>query len=79
MRIELAILPPALVLSAMFLFVPLAPGDARLVWDRLPMTLVFIPLLGCVVSGESDSRSSRRLLAFLVTCGVSRVSTFTFS
>jgi hypothetical protein len=51
----------------------LAPGDARLVWDRLPMTLVFMALLACVVSGESDSRSSRRLLAFLVTCGVASV------
>lgn len=41
----------------------LAPSDARLVWDRLPMTLVFMPLLASVVSRESDSRSSRWLLA----------------
>lgn len=51
----------------------LAPSDTRLVWDRLPMTLVFMPLLACVVSRESDSRSSRWLLAFLVTCGVASV------
>jgi hypothetical protein len=51
----------------------LAPSDARLVWDRLPMTLVFMPLLACVVSRESDSRSSRWLLAFLVICGVASV------
>lgn len=51
----------------------LAPSDPRLVWDRLPMTFVFMPLLACVVSRESNSRSSRRLLAFLVICGVASV------
>ena len=51
----------------------LAPGNARLVWDRLPMTLVFMALLACVVSGERDSRSSRWLLAILVSCGVASV------
>lgn len=51
----------------------LAPSDARLVWDRLPMTLVFMSLLARVVSGESDSRSSRWLLALLVACGVASV------
>jgi hypothetical protein len=51
----------------------LAPSDPRLVWDRLPMTFVFMPLLACVVSRESNSRSSRRLLASLVTCGAASV------
>jgi hypothetical protein len=51
----------------------LAPSDARLVWDRLPMTVVFMPLLASVVSRESDARSSRWLLAFLVACGVASV------
>ena len=51
----------------------LAPSDARLVWDRLPMTLVFMALLACVVTGESDSRHSRLLLATLVTCGIASV------
>ena len=51
----------------------LSPSDARLVWDRLPMTLVFMPLLASVLSRESDSRSSRWLLGFLVTCGVASV------
>lgn len=51
----------------------LAPGDARLVWDRIPMTIVFMPLLACVVSREHDSPSSRRLLGFLVACGVASV------
>ena len=51
----------------------LAPTDARLVWDRLPMTLVFMALLACVVSRENDSPSSRYLLVFLATCGVASV------
>jgi Ceramidase len=50
-----------------------APSDGRLVWDRLPMTLVFMALLACVVSGEKDSRSTRWLLALLVTCGIASV------
>jgi hypothetical protein len=51
----------------------LAPSDSRLVWDRLPMTLVFMALLACVVSGEKDSRSTRWLLVLLLTCGVASV------
>ncbi len=51
----------------------LAPSDARLVWDRLPMTLVFMALLACVVTGADDSRFSRWLLASLVACGVASV------
>jgi len=50
-----------------------APSDARLVWDRLPMTLVFMALLACVVTGESELPFSRLLLASLVTCGVASV------
>jgi len=57
----------------------LAPSDARLVWDRLPMTLVFMALLACVVTGESDSRFSRLLLATLVTCGVASVLWWSFT
>ena len=51
----------------------LAPTDTRLVWDRLPMTLVFMALLACVVCGEIDSQTGRWLLASLVTCGVMSV------
>ena len=57
----------------------LAPSDGRLVWDRLPMTLVFMALLACVVSGEKDSRSSRWLLALLVTFGVASVVWWSFT
>ncbi|MGB6946238.1 MAG: hypothetical protein WBE37_27825 [Bryobacteraceae bacterium] len=51
----------------------LAPSDARLVWDRLPMTLVFMALLACVITGGDHSRFSRWLLASLVACGVASV------
>ncbi len=57
----------------------LAPSDSRLVWDRLPMTLVFMALLACVVSGEKDSRSSRWLLALLVTFGFASVVWWNFT
>ena len=45
----------------------LAPSDARLVWDRLPMTLVFMALLACVV------KASNSLLAIFLACGVASV------
>ncbi len=56
----------------------LAPSDARLVWDRLPMTLVFMSLLACVVTGENDTgendtRVNRRILTALLACGVASV------
>jgi hypothetical protein len=57
----------------------LAPSDARLVWDRLPMTLVFMALLACVVSPETGSRSSRLLLSLFVACGVASVLWWSFT
>ncbi len=50
-----------------------APSDARLLWDRLPMTLVFMALLAGVITEWSDSRSSRSLLALLLACGIASV------
>ncbi len=57
----------------------LAPSDSRLVWDRLPMTLVFMALLACVVSGEIDSRSTRWLLVLLAACGIASVLWWSFT
>ena len=51
----------------------LAPSDARLVWDRLPMTVVFMALLASVISGENDSRFRHSLLASLVAVGIASV------
>ena len=48
----------------------LAPSDARLIWDRLPMTIVFMSLLACVVTKDGGSRFRRSGLLFLIACGV---------
>ncbi|MEV8522403.1 hypothetical protein ABZR86_21570 [Dyella marensis] len=40
-----------------------APSDARLVWDRLPMTLVFMPLLAATLAERLRWRSDQPLLA----------------
>jgi hypothetical protein len=50
-----------------------APGDARLLWDRLPMTLVFMSLLAWVLSQGRSPRFGAWLLAVLVIVGVCSV------
>ena len=51
----------------------LAPDDARLVWDRLPMTIGFMALI-CVVIGEQvDRRLGRRMLWPALITGVASV------
>ncbi|HTR39360.1 MAG TPA: hypothetical protein VMH80_25975 [Bryobacteraceae bacterium] len=50
-----------------------APDDARLVWDRLPMTVVFMSFLTSIVVHDSPTRATVRTLALLVACGVSSV------
>jgi hypothetical protein len=51
----------------------LAPDNARLVWDRLPMTAGFMGLLAAVISERIDRRAGRALLAPLVIAGVGSV------
>lgn len=51
----------------------LAPSDARLVWDRLPMTIVFMSLLASVIGTAAGPRWDRRILAPLVFCGIASV------
>ena len=51
----------------------LAPNDARLVWDRLPMTLVFMSLTASVIGAVVGPRWDRRLLAPLVIAGIASV------
>jgi len=57
----------------------LAPSDAHLVWDRLPMTIVFMALLTSVVTPETDSRSRRVLLSLFVACGAASVLWWIFT
>jgi hypothetical protein len=47
----------------------LAPDNARLVWDRLPMTLGFMGLLTAVVAERVSLSAARRLFAPLLVLG----------
>jgi hypothetical protein len=47
----------------------LAPDNARLVWDRLPMTVGFMGLLTSVVAERSSLPVARRLFVPLLACG----------
>jgi hypothetical protein len=46
-----------------------APDDSRLVWDRLPMTLVFMSFLTSILTRNRSPRYTVGLLALLVACG----------
>ena len=48
----------------------LAPDDARLFWDRLPIAIVAMALLAVTIADRIDARLGRRLLAPLVAAGV---------
>jgi hypothetical protein len=45
-----------------------APCDARLVWDRLPMTIIFMSFLGCIIAAERPA-----WLVALVVAGAASV------
>jgi predicted membrane channel-forming protein YqfA (hemolysin III family) len=51
----------------------LAPDNARLVWDRLPMTLGFMGLLTALMSERVNSHAGRWLLGPLVVLGTASV------
>ncbi|MDT8375249.1 MAG: hypothetical protein RQ867_00780 [Mariprofundaceae bacterium] len=48
----------------------LAPDNASLVWDRLPMTLMFASLLSIVISERISQRAGLILLPFLTLLGI---------
>jgi hypothetical protein len=50
-----------------------APDDARLVWDRLPMTIAFMSLVAAVVSERVSVRTGAGLLWPLVLLGLASV------
>lgn len=52
----------------------LAPTNARLVWDRLPMTIVFMTLLALVVADRFGARAGRVLLPPLLAVGFGSVA-----
>lgn len=51
----------------------LAPDDARLVWDRLPMTIAFMSLVAAVISERISVRAGSALLWPLVLLGLASV------
>lgn len=51
----------------------LAPDNTRLVWDRLPMTVVFTALFALVIGERVDARAGRLLAVPLILIGVGSV------
>lgn len=51
----------------------LAPDDARLVWDRLPMAVAFMSLLAAVIAERTSVRMGVRLLIPFIALGVGSV------
>jgi hypothetical protein len=51
----------------------LSPDDARLVWDRLPMTIAFMSLVAAVAGERLDPRWSEVLLWPMVLLGLASV------
>ncbi len=51
----------------------LAPDNARLVWDRLPIILVFMSLLAAVIAERISVRAGLRLLPVLLLIGAGSV------
>ncbi|MGH8507757.1 MAG: ceramidase domain-containing protein [Gammaproteobacteria bacterium] len=52
----------------------LQPDNARLFWDRLPMTLAFTALVSAMVSERIDARAGAMLLGPLVLAGLASVA-----
>jgi hypothetical protein len=57
----------------------LAPDDARLFWDRLPMTLIFMSLLAATIGERIGARAGRRLLVPLLLAGAGSVLWWRYS
>jgi hypothetical protein len=51
----------------------LAPDNARLVWDRLPMTIVFMSLIAAVIAERVSVRAGLVLLPLLLIVGAASV------
>jgi hypothetical protein len=51
----------------------LAPDDSRLVWDRLPMTLVFMPLVAAMIGERVNAKLGLWLLPVLTGVGIGSV------
>lgn len=47
-----------------------SPSDTRLVWDRLPMTVVFMPLVSALIMERVNLKVGLYLLPFLTALGI---------
>ncbi len=56
-----------------------APANSRLVWDRLPMTIVFMSFLSAMISERIHRKIGVRLLLPLLICGGASVFYWHFS
>jgi hypothetical protein len=56
-----------------------APDNARLVWDRLPMTIVFMPLVAALIAERVNIKLGLWLLPVLIAIGVGSVIQWHFS
>jgi len=57
----------------------IAPDNGRLVWDRLPMTLVFMPLVAAMIAERIHLSTGLWLLPILVALGIGSVLLWYFS
>jgi hypothetical protein len=55
------------------------PNNATLVWDRLPMTLFFMPFFALTLGERLDMKLGRRLLIPLVIVGIGSVAWWHFT
>lgn len=51
----------------------LSPNNARLVWDRLPMTIAFMAMVAAIISGRISLRTGFWLLPMLLLVGMGSV------
>jgi len=51
-------------------YYPLAPDNARLVWGRLPMTLVFMPLVAAILAERVNLKLGLGVLPLLIAVGM---------
>ena len=57
----------------------LAPDNARLVWDRLPMTIVFTSLVAALIAERVNSKLGVRALPLLLALGIFSVVQWYYS
>ena len=57
----------------------LTPGDAALVWDRLPMTIAFMALFVALVSEHVRSDLEGRMLAAAIAVGIASIAWWRFT